>query len=124
MASLGQVIASFTLLVGEGFGSSGYSPDTVRFLRYHPARNSVDYLARVEEINPGWSLEIAAGVGDDFAVDFDESWHAVIFQHLIDAYPNLDVYALAPQQAQEMGWSPNAEDQNPPPLDHLWRPVD
>lgn len=38
MAPLGQVIASFTLLVGEGFGSSGYSPDTVRFLRYGPAR--------------------------------------------------------------------------------------
>src|ERR1700729_1084565 len=31
---LGQVIASFTLLLGEGFGSSGYSPATERFLRY------------------------------------------------------------------------------------------
>ena len=121
---LGQVIASFTLLAGEGFGSSGYSPDAVRFLRYDPARNSVDYLAHVEEIIPGWSLEGATEVGDDFAVEFDESGPDVIFQHLIDAYPDLDVYALSPQQAQDIGWPPYTDDPNPPPIDHLWRPVD
>jgi hypothetical protein len=121
---LGQVIASFTLMLAEGFGSSGCCPVTERFLRYDPARNSVDYLAYVEEFIPSWSLEGAAEVGDDFAADFDESWPAVIFQHLIDAYPDLDVYALSPQQAQDMGWPPYAEDPNPPPLDHLWRPVD
>lgn len=121
---LGQVIASFTLMLAEGFGSSGYCPATERFLRYDPARNSVDYLAHIEEFIPGWSLEGAAEVGDDFAADFGESWPAVIFQQLIDAYPDLDVYALSPQQAQDMGWPPYAEDRNPPPVDHLWRPVD
>jgi hypothetical protein len=84
----------------------------------------VDYIAHIEEVIPGWSLEDAAEVSDDFATEFGESWPAVIFQHLINAYPGLDVYPLSLQQAQEMGWSPYAEDRNPPSLDNLWRPVD
>lgn len=115
--SLGQVIASFTLMLPEGFGSCSYCPATERFLRYDPARNSVDYIAHIEEFIPGWSLEDTAEVSDDFATEFDESWAAVIFQHLIDAFPGLDVFPLSPQQAHEMGWPPYAEDQNPPPLD-------
>ena len=121
--SLGQVIASFTLMLPDGFGSSSYSPATERFLRYDPARNSVDYIAHIEEFLPGWSLEGAVEVSDDFAAEFDESWPAVIFQRLIDAYPGLDVYPITLQQANEMGWPPYAEDRDPPPLDHLWRPV-
>ena len=76
-------------------------------------RNSVDYLAHVEEIIPGWSLEGATEVGDDFAVEFDEPGPDVIFQHLIDGYLDLDVYALSPQQAQDMGWPPYSDDPNP-----------
>ena len=123
-APLGQVIASFTLMLPEGFGSCSYCPATERFVRYDPARNSVDYIAHIEEFTPGWSVEDAAEVSDDFAIEFDDSWPAVIFQHLIDACPGLDVYPLSPQQAHEMGWPPYAEDRHPPPLDHLWRPVD
>ena len=33
----------------------------------------MNYLAHVEEIMAGWSLEGATEVGDDFAVDFEES---------------------------------------------------
>lgn len=121
---LGQVIGSFTLMLADGFGSSAYSPATERFLRYDPARNSVDFVAHIEEFIPGWSLEGTTEVSEDFAVDFDESWPAVVFQHLVDAYPDLDVYPISAQQAKDLGWSPYADDRNPPPLDNLWRPVD
>jgi hypothetical protein len=84
----------------------------------------VDCIAHVEEFIPAWSLEGAAEVSDDFAAEFGESWPSVIFQHFIDAYPGLDLYPLSPQQAHEMGWLPYTDDQNPSPLDHLWRAVD
>lgn len=48
----------------------------------------------------------------------------VIFRHLLDAYPELDVYPLSLEQAQEMGWQPHFEDEHPLPFEHLWRPVD
>jgi hypothetical protein len=111
-------------MLPEGGMSASYCPVTERFLRYDPARGSVDYIAYVEEFMRGWSLEGATEVSDDFAADFNDSWPAIIFQHLIEAYPALDVYPLSQQQAQDMGWSPYAEDQQPPSLDHLWRPVD
>ena len=119
---LGEVVASFTLMLPEGMGSCTYSPATERFLRYDPARNSVDYIARVAEFLPGWSLEGAAEVSAHFADELSDSWPAVIFQHLVDSYLPLDVYPLSLEQAQDMGWSPYF-DEHPPPFEHLWRPV-
>jgi hypothetical protein len=119
--ALGEVIASFTLPLAEGLS---YCIATERFLRYDPARNSVDYIAHIIEFVPGWSLEGTSEVSEDFAAEFDESWPAVIFQHLIDAYPDFGVYPLSPEQAEEMAWPSHAEDQNAPPPDHLWRPID
>jgi hypothetical protein len=72
-----QIIASFTLMLPEGIGSC---PATERFLRYDPARNSVDSIAYVGEFIPRWSHEDAVNVSDDFAAEFDGSWPAVIFQ--------------------------------------------
>ena len=118
---LGEVIASFTLMVPEGFGSWNSSPDVISFLRYDPARNSVDHILHIEEFPPGWSLEGATEVGEDFKAKVSDTWPAVIFQQLIDTYPALDVHPLSLEQAQEMGWPPRAGD---PPSEHLWRPVD
>lgn len=58
--SVGEVIASFTLMLAEGVGSSDYSPATERFLRYDPVRSSVDYIAHIDD--SGWSLEGATEV--------------------------------------------------------------
>jgi hypothetical protein len=93
-----------------------------RFLRYDPARNSVDYLAYVRSSSlPGrWRAPLR--VGENFAVDFDQSWPAVISQHLIDAYPTLTC-TPKPAASPGHGLAPYAEDQNPPPLDHLRSPV-
>lgn len=121
---LGEVVASFTLMLPEGVGSCTDSPATERFLRYDPARNSVDYIAHVAEFSPGWSLEGAARVSEHFADELSDSWPVVVFQHLVDSYPLLDVYPLSLEQAQDMGWSPYFEDEHPPPFEHLWRPVD
>ena len=105
-------------------GGAGWTfcPATERFLRYDPARNSVDYIAHVAEFPPGWSLE-GAVVSEDFAGELSDSWPAVIIQYLIDAYPELDVYPLSMEQAQEMSWQPYFEDEHPPSFDHLWRPA-
>jgi hypothetical protein len=65
------------------------------------------------EFRPGWSLEHATEVGDDFSVDFDESGPDVIFQYLIDAYPNLDLYAQ-PAACAGPGLAPYADDPTPP----------
>jgi len=118
--TLGEVIASFTLNVPEGFGSWNSSPATVSFLRYDAARSSVDYIVHLED-PADWSLEGATKVGEDFAANVGDTSPAVIFQQLIDAYPALDVHPLSLEQAQEMGWPPRAED---PPFEHLWRSVD
>jgi hypothetical protein len=118
---LGEVIGSFTLNVPEGFGSWNSSPDNVSFLRYDPARNSVDYIVHINEFLPGWSLEGAAEVDEDFAAKVSDTWPAVIFQELIDACPALDVHPLSLEQVQEMGWPPRAGD---PSFEHLWRPVE
>jgi hypothetical protein len=58
--TVGEVIASFTLMLPEGGGSWASSPATARFLRYDPARNSVDWIVHIPEFPPGWSLEGAA----------------------------------------------------------------
>jgi hypothetical protein len=125
---LGEVIASFKLMLPEGGMSGDSVPQTARFLRYDPARRSVDYIARVPEFLPEWSLEGAAEVSEEVAREFvneiSDSWPAVIFQWLVDAYPALDVYPMSPEQVQEMGWPPYFEDENPPPFEHLWRRVD
>jgi hypothetical protein len=121
---LGQVIAAFTLMVPEGGMSWDSSPATITFLRYDPARNSVDYIVHIDEIAPGWSVEGATKVSEDFAMEFDETWTAVIFQRLIESYPGLDVHPLSLEQAEEMGWPPCFDDRHPPPFEHLWRPVD
>jgi hypothetical protein len=118
----GEVIASFTLPVPEGGLSSDSSPGTVHFLRYDPARSSVDYIVDGDDF--GWSLEGTSEVSEDLAGEIGGSWPAVIFQYLIDAYPELDVYPLGLDQAREMGWEPCFDDKNPPPFEHLWRPVD
>jgi hypothetical protein len=54
---LGEVIASFTLMLPDGGGSCTYSPVTERFLRYDPARNSVDYIAHVARVSAGLVAE-------------------------------------------------------------------
>lgn len=117
----GQVVASLTLMLPEGFGSYDSCPATDCHLRFDPARNSVDYIVYVE--GEGWSLERTVTVDEDFAVLLADSWPAEVFQRLIEACPSLDVHALSREQAQELGWLPCADDPNPPPLDHLWRPV-
>jgi hypothetical protein len=99
------------------------SPATICFLRYDPARNSVDYIVHIIDLSPGWSVEGATEVSEDFAAEVSDTWPAVIFQQLIDAHPGLDVYPLSLEQAQEMGWPPYLEDEHPPPFEHLWRPV-
>jgi hypothetical protein len=119
---VGEVIASFTLMLAEGGMSSDYSPATRRFLRYDPARNSVDYIAHVDEF--GWSLEGTIEVSESLQTELGDSWPAVVFQHLVDACPGLDVHSLSLEQAQEMGWRPFFDDEHPPPFEHLWRPVD
>jgi hypothetical protein len=121
---LGEVIASFTLMLPEGGMSWDSSPATIHFLRYDPARNSVDYIVHLIDFPPGWSVEGATEVGEDFAAEVSDTRPAVIFQQLVDAYPELDVYPLSLEQAQEMGWLPYFEDEHPPPFEHLWRPVD
>lgn len=118
---VGEIIASFTLMLPEGGMSSDYVPVTERFLRYDPARNSVDYLAYVDEY--GWSLEHTTQVSGDIAIEIGDSWPAITFQYLVNANQDLDVYPLSLEQAQEMGWAPCFDDPNPPPFDHLWRPV-
>jgi hypothetical protein len=84
----------------------------------------VDYIVHIIELLPGWWLEGTSEVSEDFAAEFDESSPAVIFQHLIDAYPDFGVYHLTPEQAEEMAWPSHPEDLNAPPLEHLWRPID
>ena len=109
-------------MLAEGFGSSSYFPATERFLRYDLARNSVDYLAHIEEFILDWSREGAAEVGDDFAADFGESWPAVIFQHLMGAYPTWTCMPLARSKARK--WAGPPRTRTPPRMDHLWRLVD
>lgn len=121
---LGEVIASFRLMLPEGGMSWNSSPDTICFLRYDPARNSVDYIVHIEEFPPGWSLEGATEVSEDFAAKVSDTWPAVIFQQLVDACPAFDVHPLSLEQAQELGWPPYFADEHPPPFEHLWRPVD
>lgn len=122
---LGEVIASFTLMVPEGFGSWNSSLDTVTFLRYDPARNSVDYIVHTEEVPPGWWLEGATEVGQDFSAKVSDTWPAIIFQQLVNACLALDVHPLSLEQAQEMGWPAYFEDNKHLTLsDRLWRPVD
>jgi hypothetical protein len=63
-------------------------------------------------------------VSEDFAAELSDSWPAVIFQHLLDAHPAVDVYPLSVEQAHEMGWQPCFDDKHPPTSEHCWRPVD
>jgi hypothetical protein len=119
--AVSQVIASFTLMLPEGGMSWGSCPTTAHFLRYDPARNSVDWISEADGL---WSLEACKEVSERFADGLSDSWPTVIFQQLIDACPELDVYPLSLEQAQELGWEPHFDDRNPPPLDQLWRPVD
>jgi hypothetical protein len=121
---LGEVIAAFTLMLPEGGMSWNSTPTTMTFLRYDPARNSVDYIVHLEDFPPGWSVEGATKVSETFWEEVGDTWPAVIFQRLIDAYPGLDVYSLTLEQAQEMGWPPCFDDEHPPSFEHLWRPVD
>lgn len=120
---LGEVIASFKIMLPEGLGSPNSSPETAHFLRYDPARNSVDYVVRVDEFS-GLYLEGTAEVSEDLQMELRDCRPAVIFQYLVDAYPTLDVYPLTVEQAEEGGWSPCFDDEHPPPFEHLWRPVD
>ena len=80
----------------KGGASWTSCPATERFLRYDPARNSVDYIAHVAEFPPDRSLEVATVVSEDFAGELGDSWPTVIFQYLIEAHPELDVYPLRP----------------------------
>jgi hypothetical protein len=100
---VGEVVASFTLMLPEGGMSSDYSPVTDLFLRYDPAREAVDFIAHVDY---AWSLEGTARVTEDVAQEIGDSWPAIVFQYLVDAYPGLDVCPLSLEQAQEMGWGP------------------
>lgn len=118
----GEITASFTLMLSEGFGSWDSSPATERFLRYDPARNSVDYIAHTEEL--GWSLEGTVEVSADLTTEISDSWPALIFQRLIDAHRDVDVRPLTLEQVHELGWEPGPDDDDPPHLEHLWRPVD
>lgn len=121
---VGDVIALFTLNLPEGLGGTDSCPVTICFLRYDPARSSVDYIVRVDEFRPSRSLENTVEVGDDFEQEIHNSSPDVIFQHLIDASPDLGIFSLTPEQAQEMCWRPYVEDKSPPPLEHLWRPLE
>jgi hypothetical protein len=121
---VGDVTALFTLDLPEGFGSSNSCPATICFLRYDPARSSVDCIVHIEEFVPSWSLESTVKVDENFEAEISDSWPAVIFQHLIEANPSLGIFPLSPEQTQGMGWLPYVEDEHPPPFEHLWRPVD
>lgn len=80
----------------------------------------MDYIARVPELLPEWSLQGSAEVSEEFAQEFvneiSDAWPAVIFQSLVDAYPALDLYPLSLEQAREMGWPPYSEDEHPPAI--------
>ena len=117
----GEVTASFTLDLPDGFMSADSGPVTERFLRFDPARNAVDYIARIEG---AWYLEATAQVRDDLAAGIGDCWPDVIFQYLVDASREFDVYPITVAQARELGWLVCFDDRSPPPLDHVWRPVD
>ena len=121
---VGDVVALFRLDLPEGSGSWNSCPATICFLRYDPARSSVDYIVHIEEFAPSRSLESTVTVDESFEAKIRDSWPAVVFQHLIEANPSLGIFPLSLDQAQEMGWLPSSEDEGPPPFEYLWRPVD
>jgi hypothetical protein len=99
---VGEVTARITVQVWDGLAE-------VFFLRYDPARQAVDLIARMDPELP-WSLESTVSVPSDVAQDLDEAastWSfdpEAFFELLVAANRGLEITTL--QEADALGQLP------------------